>query len=670
MMKTIIKNVFLIGAVTLGMASCGENSWNDTYLPGFEGGPNFSNVQSFDYTLTDEDYTTLSKNKTNVALAKAADASKELSNVGKLFYLNQKITPETYIPNLLNDSTFKYFTLTDGSAVNVTYRVAEDMPAAMIGMNAAGKYTVTTADYQAAYGSEKNYSESFSPLAPASSNVPRILKSQFPNAAAGDYVVVNYNNSDSEPVFGEGGFEETDVIKSSLKKGDEIDAMGYVTAICNQGFVLSDKSGSILVYFGSSYDKSYEIGDQVAVKGEIGAYNKGLQVTGSSATVRKFDKGEFKYPAPKVYTGAEMDEAIQRTGDALGVYCQITGKVTVSGNYVNVSVPGAEKATGSGYQVTTEQKALFESGKEYTITGYFLSVSQSNKVPKFFNMVIVDAKPAGTKAASAQRRVANIPSTGVNALYVYSGSSWSIASDAVVLQPSDYSMMGVSGYLTADQAASFIPKFMEVNYPYAEPDAKKYVVYAVKDGFMTEEYTFNGSVWENSISNEGVVTQTSQFVRRGGKWYMDPSIELTLPAGRNQATSTWFFQACVDWIRDNVQNGAAYITSYGNNEYYCGTSAYQGNIDHRVSAARGQYAAGYEGMSDEEVVALEKKRFETEVCPGTLAVLYPNIAPAPGVEPTVTIHFSVYTGATTEYTIVYKVIGKAQFEFVSCTWND
>ena len=76
-------------------------------------------------------------------------------------------------------------------------------------------------------------------------------------------------------------------------------------------------------------------------------------------------------------------------------------------------------------------------------------------------------------------------------------------------------------------------------------------------------------------------------------------------------------------------------------------------------------------MTDEEVVALEKKRFEEQVCPAVLAQFYPNIAPVGGLEPTVTIHFYTYNGSTTDpQTIIYKVTAKAKFEFVSCTWNN
>ena len=75
-------------------------------------------------------------------------------------------------------------------------------------------------------------------------------------------------------------------------------------------------------------------------------------------------------------------------------------------------------------------------------------------------------------------------------------------------------------------------------------------------------------------------------------------------------------------------------------------------------------------MTDDEIVALMKKRFEQEVCPGALSILYPDATPIAGLDLLYTINFATYTGSTTYYKIVYKVVAKGQFEFVSCTWND
>lgn len=685
-MKTILKSILLPAGLALMTVSCSENSWND-HLDGFEKGPQFTDVQTIDYTLTASDYTRIAKNYRNVAKAQAAGLEDELAAVGTLGYLNQQITPAEYVPALFKDSLFAYYGLTEGSAINLTYRVADNLPAQMIRLNAASQYRLNSDDYKTVYGSDTDYADAFSPSHSAADNLPALLLTKFPDAADGDYAVVQYNNSDVDPVFGsapstpdEPAFAESDVL-GAVALDQEITVNGTVTAICKQGFILTDKGGSILVYFGKSYDNSYEIGQQLAVTGKVSAYNFGFQLDngkGNVTSIKEMGKASsVKYPTPKIVTGADMDAAIAAKTEATAVYVQMTGTLTKSwyekGGYYNynVAVDGASSSTGSLYQLPDAIAETLEDGAVYTFTGYFTSVSGG----KYYNVLVTDVK-AG--AAKNRRRgpshVATIASVNTYAVYYFNGTKWSQPSDVTVLQPSDYVEMGSTyGNLELDQAERYIPLYMNRKFPYGTDDAVKYVVYRCFTGGSTvlrcEQYTFTGGKWENSVSNGGVITETQQFVYKPEGWKMDPSIVLTLPAGKNQPASTLFFQTCVDWVKANVPDGASFISSYGTNEYYCGTSAFQGNIDLRPSAAVTQNPTAYAGMSDEQIVALEKKRFEDEVCPGALAMLYPKINAVPGVEVTVTIHFSIYDGSTKEHTIIYNVTGKAQFEFVSCTWN-
>jgi len=678
-MKTIIKKSLFLGAVAVGMVSCNENSWNDTYLDGFEGGQDLSNVQTLEYTFTDDDYKNLADNSANKNLAAAAGVSNELKAVGSLHYFNGQIQPVDYMPNFLADPDFAYFTLSEGSAINVTYKIAKDLPAEMVGMNAASTYNVTTADYQEAYGSEENYAESFSPTAPATGNIPRILKANFPDAESGDYVVVNYNNSETAPVFSapeESTFEMSDVLKAGLKENDPISVAGVVTGICAQGFIVSDKAGSILVYFGKSYDNSYKVGDQLEIEGTVDVYNNGLQIK-DDCTIKKVGEAkEIPYPTPKVYTGADMDAALQPTTDFLAVYCSVTGKVTVSGNYYNFEVAGATAATGSFYQLTDSQKAMLVDGNEYVISGYFISVSKSGGVPKFFNLLLTGVQPVTKSVNRGPRRIAQIANTATSALYLFDGSKWAVVSDVTVLQPADYAQMGVNGALTENQAAVMIPQFLAKTYPYAAAETKKYVLYSFKNGneidLRSVEYMYDGEKWIDSISHEGVITETNQFVFKGGAWKMDPSIELVLPAGKNKPTSTWFYQAVVDWVSANIPNAENFVDSYGTAEYYSGCSSYQGNVNINTGYGAISGNSDYAGKTPEEIETIMKKRFETETGPGTLSVLYPNMAPIGDFEPTVTIEFTAWTtgGINKVYTIVFKCVEKGKFEFVSCTWND
>lgn len=671
-MKTIIKKSLLLGVVAFGMASCGENSWNDTYLDGFVGGPQLENSQSMDYTLTVADYETLATNSANKALAEAAGVSNELAAVKTLHYLNAAIDAETYIPNFLSDPSFPYFTLSDGSAVNVTYSVAKDLPEEMVNMNAASTYTVTTEDYQEAYGSDEDYAESFSPSAPANVYIPGILKANFANAESGNYVVVNYNNSETAPVFG-GAAEEKDPTIGDAKVGMTMTLKGVVTGICARGFIFSDETGSLLVYKGSSYDKSYAIGDMVEVSGDIAANNYGMQY-GESSVVTKTGTGTPIYGTPKVYTGADMDAAIQTTDDFEPVYCSVTGKVSVSGNYYNFIVDGASTAQGSFYMLTDEQKAMLKDGETCTVYGYFMSISKSGGSPKFFNILLVDVPSVSAAKNVKTRKVAQIANTATSALYLYDGSKWAAVSDVLVLQPSDYVEMGSSyGNLQGEQPAEFLPIFLSKKFPYAAEGDKHYVLYKYYTGTGTvlrsEQFEYDGAKWVNAISDSGVVTETSQFVKRGGSWKMDPSIELTLPVGKNQPTSTWFYQAVVDWVKANVPNAENYVDSYGTAEYYSGCSSYQGNLNVNTSYGAISGNSDYAGKSQEEIEETMWSRFENETAPGALSVLYPNMAPIGDLEPTVTITFTAWTtgGINKVYTIVFKCVAKAKFEFVSLT---
>lgn len=675
-MKNILKNTLIFGLAATGIASCSENSWNDQLL-GFNPDPEYSDVRSLDYTLTASDYARIAGNYRNVALAKSENVSSELKSVGTLGYLNQAIAPDKYIPAFLRDSLFKYYSMTEGSAINITYQIAKNLPEKMVQMNAAQTYTVTDADYQALYGSDEDFASTFCPKYSASKNLPKILATAIQNPADGSYVVVNYNNSDLDPTFSNTStFTETNVL-GNAKLNDFLTVNGSISAIYNRGFVLTDKSGSIVVYYGNGFNpQEWSIGDKVIATDTVRTFNRGLQFEAQKATrIIKEGAGKFTYPSPKVYTGKDMDDAINGTSVFTPIYCQITGKYVKAGSNYNVLVDGATTAQGTLDGPTTELTSNLVNDSYYTFTGYFSQVS--NK--KYFKIIVTDVTPVAV--AGAPKRVtrggSQVPTTAMSAIYQYTDKAWKTVSDIAVLQQDDYKAMGASSDLKGDMPATCIPTYMAKNFPYAQAGDVKYVLYKYYNGktsvFRTEEYTYENGMWVNSVSNGGVVTETNQFVYKKQGWVMDPSITLTLPAGKSQPTSSWFYQTCVDWVKNNVENGAAFVSAqYGNDEYYCGTSAYQGNIALRASAARDRNKTAYpESMTDDEVVALMKKRFETEVCPGALSVLYPNMMPVDGVDVTVTINFSVYDGSgTKEYQIVQKVVGKGKFEFVSCTWNN
>lgn len=679
-MKHNIKSLLMAGGVALALASCSENSWNDLYLDGFEGGYNPTEVQSVNYTLTASDYARLADNRFNKALASRQGVSDALAAVKTQQYLNAEIPAEEYIPNLLKDSLFKYFALSDGSAINLTYREAGALPEIMKSLNGATEYIVSDEDYQNVYGSSDDYTAAFSPSHSAANNIPKILASAIDDAKEGQYVVVNYNNSDTDPVFGETPtpptteFTMSSVLTDDLQTGDDITVNGVVTAVCTVGIILSDNAGSILVYGNGFPYSDYKVGDQVIANGTLGYYKNCLQINYSD-NLQKVGSQSYSYPQPVNLTPDMLLAAGQNNSPVLAVYGTMTGKVVIDGNYYNVYFGDRTDVRGSIYNATPEIKSLISDGVTYTMYGYFTQTSTSGTYTNC-NFVVTGVSKAESAPRRAHTRSVAVPSVNQNAVYVFNGSKWEPADDDImVLNPQDYAEMGLTyGNFSGTQAQEYLPTYLKRCMPYAQADTERYVVYKYYANSVTtfacSLWSYNGSEWIDAISQDGVQTVTNQFVRRDGKWALDPSIELTLPAGRNQPLSTWFFQACVDWVLANVPDGADYVTSYGNNDYYTGASAYQGNIDLRPGSARNQNPTAYDGMTDDEIVALEKERFEKEVCPAVLGQLYPNLAPVGDFEPTVTIHFYTYNGASTSpAVIVCKAVAKGKFEFVSCDWN-
>lgn len=664
-MKRYINRLMVAGAALLTLASCDDNAWNDD-LDGFEE-PRPQDVQKINYTLTASDYKLIANSSTNKALAGEALAS-DLAAVGTQCYFTDKIDPLDYIPALLSDPSFPYFALSDRSAIKVTYQTMGEQPAEVTGVMAAPKYTVSEQDYKDAWNDGENYANSFAPSCPAANNIPNILKKAYPDAQEGQYVIVNYNNANVDPAVGEKPFELTSLLGSAAKDQNLV-VNGYVSALDTQGFILTDNTGSIYCYRGSGFnDGSVKIGTQMTMTGVIESRSKSLQFGNKTSNFEIKGDQQVSYPTPKVYTGAELDALIAQSTIPTCTYIEMTGVVKINGNNTNIIVDGASTAQGSPKYSLPELQSQLVDGSTVTVKGYWYAVVGN----RYCSICVTQVTAPSKSRAAAGSRALEVASEKENAVYYYNGSQWSAPSDMTMLNHADYQAMGQShDNLSGTAPETMIPAYLRTKFPYAQANDVKFVVFAYYNGSATvtrcARCIFNGSEWTGGFNGANYVT--SQFVKKDGKWNYSPDVEITLPVGRGIAISTLYFQACVDWVKNNVPDGSAYITSYGNNDYYTGASAYQGNVDLRPTAAKAQYA-GYASMSDDEIVALMKTRFEKEVFPAVLAELHPDAAPTPkGIEPEYTINFYYYDGTAKPATIVYKVTGVAKFEFVSCTWN-
>lgn len=680
-MKISNINPLLLMAATAILSGCGENAWNDK-LDGFEVPPVYSTTETVNYTLSTADYKTIAGLDANNAIAEADGTEAELKAIETNQCFASKEQARKYLPAFFAQSSFPYFSMNAGSSVKVEYAIGSGVSKETDAINSGTpEYRLSQADYQEIWDSETDFINAFAPEKPAASYLPRYLRDTYDDAEAGAYAVVNYNEASENPIFGTiGGGEDpeppaewtmTDVIKD-VSVGDQLEVRGVVTGISTRGFVVTDKAGSICFDKGSGFnDDLLTIGSQVNVSGTVGVYSRCLQISQNNS-YEIVGTQDYTYPTPTHYDGAAVDAACDATDNMLATYISLEGTLSISGNYYNLNIEGATH-TGSIYYAPDFVKSRLTDGAKIKLTGYFVCVSGS---AKYFNILVTGVDGTNITKARMQKAPAVEVSTATrNAIYQFDGTKWSVPDKTVILQPEDYTSMGQTyGNLSGLLPNTLIPVYLNQTKPYASKDDEITVVYKYYNGsgtnYKASRFVFDGEKW-----GQGDLV-VEQFTNSADGWKFNPSVTLTLPAGRGQTFSATYYQACVDWVYENIdvplgstgiKSGIGYVTTYGNNEYYSGTSAYQNNLDLRGDKARAQYPEGYEGMTDDEIVELEKKRFCTETFPGALSKLYPDAELVEGMDVLYTFTFSAYYGTETlVYTGVWKVVGKGKFEFVSC----
>ena len=679
-MKSYKFKSVLLASALLGLTACSENSWNDR-LDGFEVPPVAAGTSMVTYELTSDDYKTI-----------ASLAGNEYASVGTNGCFSSEEEARELIPAFISSQDkFPYFNLNDGSSLKISYKIADKLPESIVALNSGiDQLRLTETDYQEAWGSDDNYIAAFAPVCPASDHIPAILSAKYPSAGEGEYVYVAYQEAQINPVFGgvsgeTPSWEMTDVV-SKLTEGDQADIRGAVTGICTRGFVVTDASGaSLLCYQASGFDmNSVAIGANVNVSGEVSSYNNGLQIAITSDSYSVVGEASYSYPSPIKIDGAKANEIAARSGKYTAEYISFEATVKKSGNYTNLIIEGADNVQGSAYQAPDYFTSMLNDGEKHVFTGYLISVSGSST--KYLNILFTAIDNVAKSPRMKLRRApaAEVVSEAKAAVYQKSGNTWKRPAKTLVLQNADYVAMGETyGNLSGSKDDTVLPIFLKQALPYAAEEDMETVVYLYYNStdkvtaVKARQYLFNEGEW---TADPYTTVCVDQFVRSDNEWVYNPSVVLTLPYERNTDPSYTYYMACVEWVYENIcvpmgdtslTSGKYFIDYRGNAEFYSGASAYYGNVDVRAATALNNMPEGYkgyEGLTDDEIVLLLKKRFSTEVLKGALSKLHADAEPISGMDVTYTINFTAYTGAATVETIVYKVVGKGEFEYVESTW--
>lgn len=274
MMKLKYIKSYALASSLLMLAACSDNSWNNTFLDGFEGGATYDESVTVQYTLTTTDYETIGKALYNIAETPEEKAAANAIQSNHYFDQNSPYPAQIAVPYLLNKEQSNFFIYNNGSIVEVSLTQAET-PAEITSISAAKTMTIT---------------EEVSPSA-----IPGILLNEYPDAVEGDYAIVTVDagsSSSESPVWTvaqalsrmKDGFEGEATVKGIISSVQEIS-----TSFGNATYFIKDNLGdeeSLEVFRGYYLDNTkftsedqLQVGATVVVTGNLVNYNGTLEFT-------------------------------------------------------------------------------------------------------------------------------------------------------------------------------------------------------------------------------------------------------------------------------------------------------------------------------------------------------------------------------------------------------
>lgn len=264
---------------------------------------------------------------------------------------------------------------------------------------------------------------------------------------------------------------------------------GLVTGAYKNGFMLTDNTGSILIF---EKDKcSAKVGDKVKVAGTKAVYSKLPQIASSDAQALAIEvvssNNEVTYPEAKVLNGAAFDGYSATTNE----YISYTGIVVKSDNYYNIEVAGATARKGSLQYIPDSFGVDALVGKQVVVTGYFTGLAASSTI---VNTMVTSLNESSASFLSVSPLRISAKASDVSATFeVKSNVDWTITSDNDNYTVSDKSGNG-NKIITVNFAANTKEDAVKVNFTVsttAEVATKSYTVVLTHSGTAVADYSSN-----------------------------------------------------------------------------------------------------------------------------------------------------------------------------------
>lgn len=545
----IYSKALLALALAATVTACDENAWND-HLDGFKdlNDAPIANKQSLKYTLTDAEYKTIADMDANKAIA-GNEGAEALAAVGTLKRFSAEAPAATYLPAFLSSTSFPYFTLTEGSTIELTYNMTQEEPEDFVAAQTVQTFKVTDDMYADDVWGSENYVNAFAPSMPAADYLPTLLADYVDHNKA-KYCIVSYNQATQEPVFG-GGADVPQAPTYNMLS-EELTEMPADWTIDNVSlgegitYVWSWK-----VYSGAGYlnASSYAGGAKAS---EAYIASPVLDLSGSAEWSFSFDH------AAKFQT-------------TLRTLCGVAVREEGASSWTMLAIPTWPEAGAWTFANSGDIDLSAYSGKKIQLAFKYASTDEGADTWEIKNFTVAPKAPK--KVAS--RAAAYVPTEVVNVAYVYNGSAWAPAANFVTLSPADYTAMGQS-HANLSKAEPFLSTYLNHNYPYASDGAIKYVYWLhyanSATNYECSAYKFAEGAW---VADSFVEEVTEQYVlNEEGKWIYDPN---AAGSAANPYTASQAFEIASKmsdtatltdvYVKGVITEITEISTSYGNATY-------------------------------------------------------------------------------------------------------
>ena len=484
-MNNKINHFVILLACSAALTACDENSWNDK-LDGFESDQKTEITTTGSYTLTDDDYTTISKELLKSAETKEDTTAARAIAANKYFDKNSVYPASVAVPVLFSPVSNPYNMASNGSTLDVTYQEASSVPEEIAQLGDALKYTLTSADYQTVWESDDNFITGFAPSKPAASSLPSILKTALPDAESGDYAVVTYNEAATNPVFGTVAGDEPQVYINETFS----ESIGDFTIENVQVPEGSTYVWKFDTFSGQSYMKASGFVNKACRDSEGWLLSPEFTLSDNANATLSFEQAWKNF--------ATLDNA----KDEATVQIRVKG-----GSWVKLSPANLPENTSYDFIPTGNIDLSEYNGKTVQIGFCYVSTTASAGTWEVCNVLVQDGVESRSRAA-----VAEVPTEVKNAVYSFNGSKWDVAEGVAILSPADYAAMGMTNNKLND-ADIYIPMYLKNKFPYALDGEMKYVMY---NSNKVDLFVLAGGTW--TLNNNGLETVTGRYTKKDGKW--------------------------------------------------------------------------------------------------------------------------------------------------------